>query len=331
MASWRARHSQGPRSSAPQNHFEWKGLAKALGLPMLGLPMLGLAVAISVAGQPLSADAADRPVVATMLSQVPQEPAEKKYNLKHVRRVVLDPGHGGDNLGALGSAGIREKVLCLDVAKRAAAWLTAHSDVEVLLTRERDSAVELRQRPRLANDWRADALISIHANAHETGEASGMEVFFLAPEASAEATKLLVEREEGIRPADATAGLSWSVGGILSDLDLAAQHRRSEQLALALGEALKFTRPAARFRGVRQAPFGVLKEARMAAVVLEIGYLTHPVEAPELTNPATQDQFGRAMLRALIALDKQLGVEAQRLGQPPRQAQGKPKRGARGR
>lgn len=236
--------------------------------------------------------------------------APKPIAFRHLRRVVLDPGHGGDNLGALGSAGIREKVLCLDVALRAAAWIAERSDVEVLLTRERDVAVELRQRPRLANDWKGDALISIHANAHEAGEASGMEVFFLAADASAEASRDLVEREEGIRPADATAGLPWSVGGILADLELAAQHRRSEWLALALGDALKAARPQARFRGVRQAPFGVLKEARMAAVVLEIGYITHPVEGPQLTDPAVQEQFSRAILKALVALDQRMAAEA---------------------
>jgi N-acetylmuramoyl-L-alanine amidase len=180
----------------------------------------------------------------------------------------------------------------------------------VLLTRERDVALELRQRPRLANDWKGDALVSIHANAHEAGEASGMEVFFLAADASAEASRDLVEREEGIRPADATAGLAWSVGGILADLELAAQHRRSEWLALALGDALKIARPQARFRGVRQAPFGVLKEARMAAVVLEVGYITHPVEGPQLTEPAVQDQFSRAILKALWSLEQRMAAEA---------------------
>ncbi len=291
---------------------------------------LVLVTAFSAAVSALPASATDKPAGPGQgrSPDAKAEPAVKRISLKHVRRVVLDPGHGGDNLGALGSAGIREKELCLDVARRAAAWLSARSDVEVLLTRERDVAVELRQRPRLANDWRADALISIHANAHEAGEASGMEVFFLAADASAEAARALVEREEGIRVADATGGLAWSVGGILSDMELAAQHQRSERLALALGEALKTVRPAARFRGVRQAPFGVLKEARMAAVVLEIGYVTHPEEAPQLTDPAVQDQFGRAMLKALVALDSQMAAQAQAQAQRPPPA--KAKRPARG-
>lgn len=287
---------------------------------------------IAAAVQPCAAQ-------ATPPSRPPQAEAAKRGDaerraeqtkpiaFKHLRRIVLDPGHGGDNLGALGSAGIREKVLCLDVARRAAAWISERSDLEVLLTRDRDVAVELRQRPRLANDWKGDALISIHANAHENGEASGMEVFFLAADASAEASRDLVEREEGIRPADATAGLAWSVGGIVADLELAAQHRRAEWLALALGDALKIARPQARFRGVRQAAFGVLKEARMPAVVLEIGYITHAVEGPQLTEAAVQDQFSRAILKALQALELRMAAEARaekaasaKTARPPRRS-----------
>ncbi len=230
-------------------------------------------------------------------------------HLSQVHRLVLDPGHGGENLGALGSSGIREKVLCLDVATAAAAWLRDHSDLEVLLTRDRDVALELRQRPRLANDWKADALISIHANAHEAGEAQGMEVFFLAADASVDAARQLVEREEGIRPGDGTAQLAWSTPGILADLDLAAAHARAQVLALALGDSLHQLRPKARFRGVRQAAFGVLKEARMPAVVLEIGYLTHPVEGPQLTEPETHVQFAKAILRAVQQLDRRLITE----------------------
>ncbi len=235
----------------------------------------------------------------------------ERVQLTHVRRLVLDPGHGGDNLGALGTSGIREKVLCLDVAVAVAAWLREHSDLEVLLTRDRDVGLELRQRPRLANDWKGDALISIHANAQESGEAHGMEVFFLAADASVDAARQLVEREEGIRAGDGTAQLAWSTPGILADLDLAAAHARAETLALALGDSLRAVRPKARFRGVRQAAFGVLKEARMPAIVFEIGYLTHAVEGPQLTEPEAHVQFAKAILRALQRLDRRMATETE--------------------
>lgn len=222
---------------------------------------------------------------------------------------MLDPGHGGDNLGTLGVLGIREKALTLEIAKRAAAYIRAHSDVEVVLTRETDVALALRDRPRIANELKGDALISVHANFHEAGEAQGMEVFFLAAESSVEATKQLIEREEGIRPDDATGALPWSVGAIVSDLNVQAAHRRSEAFATGLATGLKRTRPKARFRGVRQAPFGVLKEAKMPALVFEVGYLSHPQEARTLLGKPVHIQFAQAMLLAVIKLDKQLAAE----------------------
>lgn len=235
-------------------------------------------------------------------------PEPDRATLAHVRRLVIDPGHGGDNLGALGVAGIREKALTLQASKNIAAWLRQHCDAEILLTRERDEALELRQRPRLANDWRGDALISVHANAHEQGEAAGMEVFFLAADASAEASRQLVEREEG--PAAAGGGKQpWTVGGIKEDMEVAAAHARSQAFAYALGDALHAIRKKARFRGVRQAAFGVLKEAHMPALVLELGYITHETEGPQLLETPVHEEFAKAILRALVELDKRLAQE----------------------
>lgn len=233
----------------------------------------------------------------------------KPLQLHNIRRLVLDPGHGGDNLGTIGVMGIREKALALDYARHIAAYIRSHSNVEVVLTRDRDVAVELRDRPRLANDFKGDAFISLHANAHELGEAQGMEVFFLAADSSAASTRELIEREEGIRATDATAALPWSVGGILNDLGHNTAHGRSEVLAAGLAAALQKVRPGVRFRGVKQAPFGVLKEANMPAVVLEVGYLTHLREARDLVDPKTPVQFGQAILLALQTLDGRMATE----------------------
>jgi N-acetylmuramoyl-L-alanine amidase len=233
----------------------------------------------------------------------------KPVQLQHVHRLVLDPGHGGDNLGTIGQLGVREKNLSLDYARRIAKYVREHSNVEVELTRESDVAVALRDRPRIANDKHADALVSLHANAHELGEAHGMEVFFLAADSSVQATRELIEREEGIRPDDSTAALPWSVGGIVQDLDHSAAHAHAEVLAGSLALALQKVRPTVRFRGMRQAPFGVLKEARMPAVVLEVGYLTHPQEARQLLEPGVPVQFAQAILLALQGLDARIELE----------------------
>jgi len=237
-------------------------------------------------------------------------------HLNRIRRVVLDPGHGGENLGTVGVVGVREKALALDISLKIAAFLRAHSNVEVQLTREADVAIDLRKRPRIANDLGGDAFISVHANAHEGVEAHGMEVFFLAADAAEQATRRLIEAEEGIEPETKTAVLPWSVQGIVADLGLTAAHARSELLALAVADGLQRARPGVRFRGVRQAPFGVLKEARMPAIVLEVGYLTHPQEGRALLDPAVQNQFGQGILLGLAELDRPQQAQVIRAAQP---------------
>ncbi len=233
----------------------------------------------------------------------------KPLHFQHIHRLVLDPGHGGDNLGALGAAGVREKALTLEIAKHVAEFIRQHSDAEVVLTREADTAIDLRQRPRKANELHGDAFISIHTNAHETGEATGMEVLFLAADSSAEVVRQLIEREEGIAPDQPTALLPWSVTSIVAEMDHAQALNRSQDWAVALADGLQKVRPRARFRGVRQAPFGVLKEARMPAVVLEVGYITQLAEARTLLEDRTHTQFAAAILLAMQALDRQMTVQ----------------------
>jgi N-acetylmuramoyl-L-alanine amidase len=119
----------------------------------------------------------------------------------------------------------------------------------------------------------------------------------------------LIEREEGIAPDLPTAALPWSVTSIVSEMSQGTALTRSQDWAVALADGLQRMRPRARFRGVRQAPFGVLKEARMPAVVLEVGYITQLSEARTLLETNTHTQFGAAILLAMQSLDKQIAVE----------------------
>lgn len=247
----------------------------------------------------------------------------KPLHLQYIHRLILDPGHGGDNLGALGAAGVREKALTLEIAKHVAEFIRMHSDVEVVLTRETDVAVDLRERPRRANAWKGDLFISIHTNAHELGEATGMEVFFLAADSSADTVRQLIEREEGIEVGQPTAALPWSVTAIVSEMGLATALDRSQAWAVALAGALQKVRRHARFRGVRQAPFGVLKEALMPAVVLEVGYITQLGEARTLLEPRTHTQFAAAILLAMQAMDRELALAD--IGRKPLAVTGKAK------
>ncbi len=228
----------------------------------------------------------------------------KPVELIHIRHIVIDPGHGGDNLGALGYHATQEKALTLEISKFIAAFIERHSNVRVTLTRHVDRPIALRERPRQANALKADALISLHCNASPNPKVHGMEVWFLDAKASAGVVHALVRREEGLPERGVAAQLPWTVGGILSQMRYAAAHKRSEMLALSLARGLKRGRPGARFRGVRQAPFGVLKEALMAAVVLEIGYITHPKESLALLEHQAHLELARGVLLGLKEMER---------------------------
>ena len=259
--------------------------------------------------------APDRPSVATPAKALatPSKPDRyfpKPAQFKHLKHVMIDPGHGGDNLGAVGFYGTREKALTLEISRKIASFLRRNSSIRVSLTRHDDRAVKLRDRPRWANARGADALISVHCNSNPDPRIHGMEVWFLSADTSVKVTHEIVRREEGIAEPGPQALLPWSVDGVLSEMRYAVAHRRSEILAHSLADGLRRGRPHVRFRGVRQAPFGVLKEARMAAVVLEVGYLSNRREARQLLESKTHLNLARSVLFGLIRMDSAMVAQA---------------------
>ena len=239
-----------------------------------------------------------------------------KVMLKHLRHLIIDPGHGGSNKGALGFHASREKALTLELSKRFKQWLEAHSNVRISLTRHVDVDLALRERPRVANQMRGDALISVHCNASAKTSVHGMEVWFLTADSSMKVIHDIVRREEGVPDTGPEVAKRWSANGVVEKLRHAEAHRASQAFAIALRRGLMRARPRTRFRGIKQDAFGVLKEARMPAVVLEVGYITHATESLELMKLRTQDALARGILLALIDLDRAMGV--QRAGQRSR-------------
>ena len=98
--------------------------------------------------------------------------------------VVIDPGHGGDDTGAMGPSGLAEKDVTLDVAKRLKARIQSEMDAEVILTRDTDRTMTLDERTAIANHHRADLFVCIHANASRRGNARGAETYFLSYQAN---------------------------------------------------------------------------------------------------------------------------------------------------
>jgi len=219
---------------------------------------------------------------------------------------VVDPGHGGDQEGASGPGGLREKQLTLQIARRVARRLERLGG-QVILTRLSDQSVPLAQRAALATARKADLFLSIHLNSMPGPRRSrtrGVETYFLSADASDASAKAVAARENADRLAGEEKDPDDPVAGILDSLGDAESLEESSRLAYAVHERL-VKRVKAEDRGVKQAPFYVLAGARMAAVLLEVGFLSHPQESRRLAQAAYQEEVAAAIAEGVEAWRKE--------------------------
>ncbi len=265
----------------------------------------------------------DLPTVLTLDDRARQfafeadgEEAPEK-SLEQVRTIVIDPGHGGENSGALGVAHIKEKYLTLELAYELRKRLQkTYPDVRVVLTRYWDTDMSLSERIHFANVMGADLFMSLHYNAATHQKAVGFETYFLetnevtpgqqerqgAPLATAQSVTTGLKEE--------TAGLSEgtyndALTELKRDLDRERQHKESGLLAETVQRSLA-GRLNSTNRGVKQANFGVLRGALMPAVVVESGFLTHPKEGKKVLSDTHRDSVVEALMESVEAFDQKL-------------------------
>jgi N-acetylmuramoyl-L-alanine amidase len=231
-----------------------------------------------------------RPADETMRERVQATP---------LRTIVLDAGHGGQDMGAVGPTGLAEKELVLDVTRRVAKLVEEQLKIKVLLTREDDTFVTLRDRATLANRARADLFVSIHANAHRNA-VSGVETYFLSSEATDNAARQVAALENSVIELEAPSPRARTdfVKAILWDLAQSEFQVESSRLAEivqdSMTQALRMPN-----RGVKQAGFYVLGGAAMPAVLIEVGFVTHPQEERRLRDSRYRDEIARAIFAGL--------------------------------
>ncbi len=206
-----------------------------------------------------------------------------------VRRIVIDPGHGGKDPGAFLPGGIREKDIVLDIAKQLAGRIEREIGCEVILTRTADVFLSLEQRTAIANMNKADLFISLHINAHRSSGIWGLETYFLNM-ATDERAVMVAARE------NATSEKNISdLQTILNDLMLNTKIHESSRLAHEVqgGMVSSITQSfkPVKSLGVKQAPFYVLIGAEMPAVLVETGFLTNPMEKKRLLNGSYQERM----------------------------------------
>jgi N-acetylmuramoyl-L-alanine amidase len=202
------------------------------------------------------------------------------------RVVVVDAGHGGADYGARGLDGLLEKELTLDVAQHLG-WALERAGYTAVHTRRSDRFVSLVERTEIANRLEGSLFVSLHGNASSDAEVAGIETYFLSKDATDEQESQVFPGSESI------------VGNILQDLVWTAHLEQSSRLASEIQRRL--ARLPGPSRGVRQAPFVVLMGVKMPAVLVEMGFLTHPVEGRRLREKRQRRSIATALAEAVRA------------------------------
>lgn len=237
----------------------------------------------------LSVSPPDRPAVNNLYNNVRDK---LKFD-----KIVIDPGHGGWDPGSIGYKGVKEKEITLDVAKKLGAYIEEHlPDVEVVYTREDDSYLGLAELGHFANLAEADLYVSIHCNSYHNQYVSGAEVYFLGLSKS-QASLEVMKRENSVFKEEIDQDLTED-DLLVYELAHSGFIATSEKIAYMIEDQFR-TRAQRKSRGVKQAPFQVLFEASMPAVLVELGFITNPAEQRFLTSEYGQNIMASALFRAI--------------------------------
>jgi N-acetylmuramoyl-L-alanine amidase len=229
----------------------------------------------------------------------PSEDAPPK--LTRMITIALDPGHGGEDPGAIGASGSREKDVVLAIAKRLKARIEQQPNMRVMLTRDADYFVPLQVRVQKARKVQADLFVSIHADAFVEPTARGSSVFALSEKgASSTAARWLANKENS---ADLIGGVNLrgqdhQLASVLLDLSTTAQINDSMKLARAvlseIGGINKLHKGS-----VEQAGFAVLKAPDIPSILVETAFISNPEEEARLTDDGYQNQMADALMSGI--------------------------------
>ena len=241
--------------------------------------------------------------------------------------VAIDPGHGGEDPGAIGPGKTYEKTVVLAIAKRLADRFNAEPGFKAVLTRGGDYYVAHRTRTQLARDNQADVFISIHADAWKTASASGASVFAISQRgATSETARWIAEKENRADLIGGVGSVSLDdkddvLAGVLLDLSMTASLSASLEMG---AEVIKSIAPINKLHkaNVEQASFIVLKSPDIPSILVETGFISNPGEAKKLRTAVHQQKMAGAIFKGVSTYFQKTPPEgtllAQRVSQSPR-------------
>jgi len=250
-------------------------------------------IIVDVKGDRKQEISASRDVIESAKPEpVPEKKLEKakpaeKFKPGKIRRIVVDPGHGGHDPGAMSPSGTREKDIVLQIGHRLAQKIREDMGIDVVMTRNTDVFVELQERTAIANKVGADLFVSIHANASLNRGASGIETYYLNL-AKTEKAAQLAAKENGT-----TLEKVSLLQAVLFDLMANYKLNDSAHLAAEVQKALHKKAltgyPTVKNLGVKQGPFYVLVGATMPSILVETAFVSNERDEQKLRDPAYQD------------------------------------------
>lgn len=241
---------------------------------------------------PLTAVPAAKPEQTEEKAKVAAKPAIGK-----IRRIVVDPGHGGHDPGALGSGGTREKDVVLQIGLRLAKMLKEEVGLDVVMTRSTDVFLELQERTAIANQVGADLFVSIHANASPNRNAAGIETYYLNL-AKTEKAAQLAAIENGTT-LEKVSLLQAVLFDLMANYKLNDSAHLAEEVQKAVYRKVSNQYAGSRNLGVKQGPFYVLVGATMPSILVEVAFLSNEREEGRLKDSHYQDDTAAGIMEGI--------------------------------
>ena len=205
-----------------------------------------------------------------------------------VKRIVIDPGHGGKDPGCRIRGGYKEKNITLSIAKLLAQKLREKVGCEVFLTRNKDIFLSLERRPAIANMKKADLFISLHVNAHKDRRIHGLETYFL--NMATDKRAVMVAARENATSEKSISDLQTILNDLMLNTKISESSRLAHNVQKGMVGGVKKRYGGIKSLGVKQAPFYVLIGAEMPAVLVEVGFLSNRRERKRLVNKKYQER-----------------------------------------
>jgi N-acetylmuramoyl-L-alanine amidase len=241
-------------------------------------------------------------------TKIPEGSLAKQLALG-VRRVVIDPGHGGKDPGAVGYyKTVKEKNVTLEVARRLAVKIRQDLGVEAVLTRKKDVFLSLEERTAIANTKNGDIFVSIHANATKNKRTRGIETYFLNLATDKDA--IMVAARENATSAKNISDLEAILNDLMKNAKINESSRLATHVQRGMTKKLRKRFKDVRDLGVKQAPFYVLLGAEMPCILIEIAFISNPTECKRLNTAAYQEALADGIVAGIKSYVEEISPTA---------------------